>query len=859
MKRTVALFLVACMSLTTILLSLSGCGVTASADNGITNGELIVMVNEAFHFSGYSSDEPYYSSISADNTFFGAVQTAREFNVIDDLVTDFKASDTVTREFCAMILSGAVNKDKTYSVNISDSKEITYIDDVLTVLNYGLMELDEGNRFKPREAMGYTECRVLVDEAVEIWATNTVDTPKYSISLDEDVIDLAGLDCYSIDESTGEMSFDSSAYADTRSLMTENHFRYNPASGEITVDSVEALGISEKSVLVVPLGSNGTAAVEAETIVENPDGTFTVKTAAVNGERIIENYTYEQRVVPDFSKAVFKDTNGNVVSADSVEENEALLSSAFSSGKDTVFDDGIAKFDRGKNDVYSNLASHNSGSRSFNGVSHTFNTEIGKVTLSAGSGYIKASVSTVLAKNDDGNCTLSYGYGFENITFDTDVDVHIIGNKHVKFVMNYTTAEKLGIKGNYSKSVPVGTVSVPIDPAGVFSAELDVSIAVSFEGEINVTLSTSGRAAGFEWRGGKGISIINKAGTKALDVSGDAKLEVTVPVDLSVTALWGVLEAGVILTPGVGAKAKIETTQIPEGDGDPTPLICTQVDVYPIYRTTIYATIHFLGDHTKDATMELLGEKDIAFSVHLEMFGAELPKVVPECTKDQRLKQLKDDDTKAAGVLVGDTLKISAYKEEIDLSKTLTINITMVPSGYSYEDIMVCCRTKDSPIEIVGGKSMLGISFMKMTSFSQDIIGIAEGKTTISFKTSDNKYCADCSVAVVDSTKSRDYSIKLSTYGKAVSLGTVGTIKIESVPDTITEDDVLWSSDNTDAVMVDQYGKVTAIGEGYAIVTASTPDGRSTAACALTVNAISGNLSVMIVPDFALEMAEFEL
>ena len=62
------------------------------------------------------------------------------------------------------------------------------------------------------------------------------------------------------------------------------------------------------------------------------------------------------------------------------------------------------------------------------------------------------------------------------------------------------------------------------------------------------------------------------------------------------------------------------------------------------------------------------------------------------------------------------------------------------------------------------------------------------------------------------------------------------TLKATVIPFDATDSKVIWSSSNNTVCMVDQNGKVTAVGNGTAVVTAKTHDGNYTAECSVNVN-----------------------
>lgn len=71
-------------------------------------------------------------------------------------------------------------------------------------------------------------------------------------------------------------------------------------------------------------------------------------------------------------------------------------------------------------------------------------------------------------------------------------------------------------------------------------------------------------------------------------------------------------------------------------------------------------------------------------------------------------------------------------------------------------------------------------------------------------------------------------NITLNKNTLALTVGGSETLTATVYPENATNKDVTWSSDNENAATVDANGTVTAVGEGEAIITATTEDGKYT-------------------------------
>lgn len=100
------------------------------------------------------------------------------------------------------------------------------------------------------------------------------------------------------------------------------------------------------------------------------------------------------------------------------------------------------------------------------------------------------------------------------------------------------------------------------------------------------------------------------------------------------------------------------------------------------------------------------------------------------------------------------------------------------------------------------------------------VTAVSKGNATITATTKDKRCKAECVVSVyVPVTE-----IKLDKSKLDLSIGSTETLTANIMPEEATNKKVLWTSSNEDVATVDNDGKVTAIGEGSAVITASSDD-----------------------------------
>ncbi len=79
-------------------------------------------------------------------------------------------------------------------------------------------------------------------------------------------------------------------------------------------------------------------------------------------------------------------------------------------------------------------------------------------------------------------------------------------------------------------------------------------------------------------------------------------------------------------------------------------------------------------------------------------------------------------------------------------------------------------------------------------------------------------------------------AISLSKTRLLLKPGFSETLTAFILPENASNRNVIWNTDNKDAAVVDHYGKVTAVRNGRAVITATTEDGGFTASCSVKVS-----------------------
>lgn len=226
----------------------------------------------------------------------------------------------------------------------------------------------------------------------------------------------------------------------------------------------------------------------------------------------------------------------------------------------------------------------------------------------------------------------------------------------------------------------------------------------------------------------------------------------------------------------------------------------------------LYATITHDGDYTSTGSME--GAKadtwytlEGTFELGNDVKSAKLYFESPE------LSNYYLDNVSIIIDAIGDAIHVegvsldqSSLTMDTGASKTLTATVT--PSNADNKEVI--WSSADPSIATVNR----GL-----------VTGIKAGTTTITVKTIDGEFTAECEVTVTS-------NVALSINRKHVVLSDIGSAV--TLTSSITNN-ISWSSSDTNVVTVDN-GVVTAIADGTAIITATVDGSQNSASCTVTVN-----------------------
>lgn len=780
MKRFIALILSLSMLLS--LVSLSGC--SKVEEPGVTMGQWLSMVNDAFGMDSYVQEDPYFSNIGKDNAFFEEVQIAAEWDVINVSQKISVDENTTWKD----VLISLVNAGEFTSIDASEEEKI---DCAIDTFDSSIRKYWMNREIKCSNAI------VLLATAQRLWAKKTYGERVEVVKFKEGVKDFSEnkdvAENYVIDGNTTILS----AASDV----------------DLKAGDVYVLPTSEKSI--------GTKVYKVDSVSEKNGKVYIKNSDDIDLYDIAEDIFLQETLEPTAQNTVFYDANGKVLSNDT-----AVAVPQSHMGAKPKIVNLLAKTSPAVQNVADWKAKHE--------------FKVGEWTVSVSyklDGSLDLDVSVSKSVKDEWEWEV--GVGLDNVKVTNEIDYSWFKLKSASVRVDYETslsfkaskddtpvnkvfapynngngkgltnlkkaAFKDAQKAGGSGAQTVKLFSMDIWSVGVARVCLDVNFIVKVDGSFEIKI-TNHDSKGIEYKN-KNIRFINTS-DKDIDISAEAKIEATLGIGPALYTI-GLKKPiiGVQGKFGAGAKASIvlhladsENHLIEEASAEDYPPevykmlmdadiatdaesirraaeaqggtystevsgelklhadVCINIALYWIIRLEITDTSYaaeLLGGKIT-LSKEFLGEKNGKFGyVHIENFDfiSGFSKAVfgsaaasaDQCTKEYKAfdeaEESKDegDDTQNdnEAIIQGEQIVLSEMRASIAVGQKYYMIVQQIPKGYDVKDLKM--KVANTEIASVDENGV--------------IIGKKSGSTVVTVYTSDNKFSAYCALMVTDDTK----------------------------------------------------------------------------------------------------------
>ncbi|MFG6377070.1 MAG: Ig-like domain-containing protein [Lachnospiraceae bacterium] len=761
MKKKLSLFMAVILLFCSIF---NFCGCKKNSDskneNSISQGEWLAMLNEKFGMYTYNSSVPYYDEVDITNKYFGAVQIAYEWDIIDD-DTDLKVDEPVNKQFAANTLVRAVGYKKTDGMSEDQITELA--------AEEGYIDFDYRGRTDNKRTITTEDAEKSLEAAKKIWTSPDFGAPEDNSVYQDSVVDLTKEDL------TGYYEQENKVYI-PKSVLTEEK-----------IEQMES--IKSGSLYILPPENNvSTEAVYKAESVEKTEDYIVINNSIeeIQEEEIYEDLEASGSVAPDLTAYPIIDGIGNtLVSASTVEQTNAFYQN---SDIQTLKKSGQS----------SNVELLEGGNAFIN---LNFKVDGLKIAGKVSSDDIEFSVEGEIESDDKvGKIQVSKSYNISDISFDYNYSCKFpnIKDSAVFAQLNYKTKDTSKIKFELSKTAvaapeytngngkfpsnfkraimkdsnakgakSVKIVTIPILVSGGIRVDLDVKIKISVSGQISLVVTTN-NVKGIEYKNGN-LRYINDS-TSDTDLSLKAKAELTMYLGVSLKALKNIVVASFGFEGGIGASIGTtvhltdqENHLIDEisFDSANADTVLDQVAVlngvsytHDMYGqitvrcescvdTSVYGILKFKMDGSCllgkifdklniKFEFEFLNEENAkieAFSGHYENWVK-----VDKCTRKYNMDEKKEEENTEyeTHIIRDERLDIDVYYMSIFINESEKLNISEIPQGYSISDLI--WESADNNIATVTGQGV--------------VTGVSFGTTIITVKTSDGKYKSQCTISI---------------------------------------------------------------------------------------------------------------
>lgn len=891
LTRFFALSTAALMTASMMLGTLTGCksNVTANGiySEKITVGEWLRIVNQKFW-----AEE---SSASTGLSYEEELQRAVSYGVVPEDCVDLDLEEELTREVTALTLAGAIVFEDSNEVYINDIEDITYQKEVMTMINDGIMFLDDDNNFKPDEEVGYVEASEYLQLAYSFWASYTFEEKIYNCVLKENVIDMVGLSTTGVSEDNAFVT-DEQYVEECKRIMDENHLQFNDDTYVLTVDDANALNITEGAILVIPdgYGNHGDRAVKVTGVEQQPDGTYVAQTEQALLTDVVDDLVVQQSEVLDLSdssKCQFFDMEGNPLELSgsgssvqpmSMEEETAQVvpltygtsvTTNLLGNNEMIQLDNELNPDNGKTEIEVKIKDTLKLYASTEGSKLVIRVSLGAEDtvehFKNSKKFNKGKGEIINSLESEASIAVYEELVVDNIRVNQSVDVW---DKYVRMTTDYNTSHNFGLVGEAETTWELFTLKYSFVPG--LTMNLTFNLKWGFDGKLSVGVTTENCSKGFEFVNGNWRSV--DEGTQYYDFEAEAQAHIIFQIEIGLSLIdekickiYGQFDAG------AGTKMAASKNLVEFPNQEPYTINCVDVVIYPIVKLRVGLTIgkdtiiEMDVNHEWTLMDENHGGKQ--WKVHVED-GAAVEKCSAEVAKEEMQAYERDQEAITRNVALGDALCIDKSTIYLLVGESAEIHLTEIPQGYSLlNDVyatMVTPGVEDDAVKPIqlnntesksaeaffnslgsklfnkiggdGAHTTQFLTFRDNDTSTISITGVESGTAEILYKTKDGKYSIGCRIVVRTEDEADAAGLRLSESYISVAPGSSHKLEITSVPAAYTASDLIWESDNTAVATVDANGNVTGIADGVATISLKTSDGKHVYKCTVSVYAGAG-------------------
>lgn len=849
-RRIISAFLL-CVLLAGIAGSLVSC---SSNQSTVVTGEWLAMVVDKFGIIGYNSEEPYISSIGADNEYFDVVQAAYEWGIINGEM-DLDLEDSLTKGMAANTLVNAAGIDDVSGMDYDEIAQFAVDNGYVEFKKY--RGHTDNKRYVTAE-----EAKASLEKAYDKWANRDFGTPVESVSFGEDVMILGAQADNSAGYDDGGVSLPGSSGASSDSGYVSDIPGGSGGSGGSSADSGDS-GIDipggNADTDIPSAGNNGNSGnKESTTVKQNGSGTgassgsssssYTDMSDILNSASVDSNWLSDDAVAvsEDIVKNlepgdtyIMPGKNGEEAKTYKVEEitfegGKAIIhnSGEGASFEETVefldasgsytpdlaqatITDGSGKVISAASPSYqSNFKTPSVGFADYNGESLKTNST-GKVsldfkvdgikikgTVSPNSVSFSASGDIVTDKTKGTKVSVSKSYEIKDIKLDYDYKVEWFKLKYAYAKLDYTTVDKSSLEFSYKKT-------------GLFAPSYSNGNG-KFPSNFSRAILKDSEAKGAKTIKICSIPLVSVAGN-AISFNLDVKLKISVSGKIELVVTTNNTK-GIELKNGSVRFIKDETKDV-------------DLTAQAKAEFTLYLGVSFRAVGFNIVGMGIEGGIGVSVTATVHIADSEKHLLDEFSLSDGNGQVLDEVENELNGIsYTHDELgQINILCETCLDIKTYGILKFTIDSDCVIADLIKISLSHDFINAKNGSIKSLCFHFEDGSRVSQCTRNFKDIEESTDESTTGEDSSGDSGVI------KRSNRLDIDSYFTSIDIGETYKITIVELPEGYSESDVVYVSESPEIATVDGSGNVRGVSGGTTMIVLKTSDGKHTANCSINV------------------------
>lgn len=680
------------------VIALSGC---KKEVDSISLGEWIQIMDEEAGIQEFVQEEPYYSNVLKENTYYPYVQAGVEWKILDES-DQFEPEQSLNKEWTAHTLMNLLGEQHDSSQQICDLNDTYFSKQIEGAVEIGIMSLDHRGCFHPKEIMNRDDALCLLKKTVTLANTKSMPTIRPKINW-KDNAKMMEVTPIAFDERKNEGTFLS-----TSNIKTGDIIYWKNAEKDICCYVVEEVTLQKDRLFA--------------------------KVTDYNAEEQLDSLQISGSEELDFSKAQFYPGQAGVT------EQSSLSDSA----QEHLSPMNISRL-----------------RKEFTFHSYAVVVESSGSTIRARASRSMLHGTEIAADAILNHVNVNYAWNskehnLENayfkIDFDSEEDLSIQNEKTKDLYGDFTNIKSrdfLSVLTNRYKelsdaedaTLTLCKIVLPMPNAPVLNIVMNLELHLGATGKAELSL-TQENTIGFETRDGHMRLIKNTTG-KA-DANLKASTQILAGIRFGLNLLNGTLmDAGI----RAGAKGTVQTTvHLYDEDGSMSDgvtdipadtcvwsaaklsdvLVCTDVNAHWVLNVLINSSSTLAGKFGFSKEFDILNEENSPLIPGLN-HHYEDGVSVEHCTRKSR-KYLSTAD----GIIVAKRICLKEYTFTVKKDELYQIGIEALPEGYDKNNL--CYKSSNEDAVTVDRQGC--------------VRGRNAGSAVITITTSDEKHTIHCNVIV---------------------------------------------------------------------------------------------------------------